>query len=377
MKIIDVTQSLVTEISPNKMPKQTSVEFDEFDEFDKYDDTLRPISGFGYIAGTGLNGKPAKFAVKHISDAHEYVILLPAPKIKSQYLNLAAQILAFIWLDEENYSKVNINFSKINNATNAEQLRSALSQQRINLSKSNPNLDETFVSLVRDATYHLQTHMLISGDKWPWMLSTSATANFASNKPDDYIKVGQLGYVPEEIGFDNSDQVIRCADVLDAAVDSAYQGQSLMWALYYGLITHTHRNLMSHGSHSPGAAKTWSRLGESKGVRIWALDDPLLISQVYPTISTASELKVTINGRVNSVYKSSLDLTLLAVSRGSIVDKVLEKIAVATQQREKPVKKTSRPKPTTEVDEEQTQISEPLTDTTGLSSWRGFCPVAE
>ena len=371
MKIVDVTQSLVTEISPNKMPKQISVDKDYF-----ADDTLRPISGFGYIAGTGLNGKPAKFAVKHISEAHEYVILLPEPKIKSQYLNLAAQILAFIWLDEANYSKVNINFSKINNATNAEQLRSALSQQRINLSKSNPNLDETFVSLVRATTIHLTTHMLISGDKWPWMYD-SAKTNFASNKPGDYIKVGQLGYVPEEIGFPDSDQVIRCADVLDAAVDRAYQGQSLMWALYYGLITHTGRNLMSHGSHSPGAAKTWSRLGESKGVRIWALDDPLLISQVYPTISTASELKVTINGRVNSVYKSSLDLTLLAVSRGSSVDKVLEKIAVATQQREKPVKKTSRPKPTTEVDEEQTQISEPLTDTTGLSSWRGFCPVAE
>ena len=369
MKIVDVTQSLVTEVTPNKISKRTSVYRDVHD-------TLQPISGFGYIAGTGLNGKPAKFAVKNISEETEYVILLPAPKIKSQYLNLAAQILAFIWLDAENYSKVNINFSKINNATNAEQLRSALSQQRINLSKSNPNLDETYLSLYQDATNYLITHMLPSVDKWPWMYDLAKT-NFASNKPGDYIKVGEMGYATAVIGLEDSDKVIRCAEVLGAAVVTAYQGQSLMWALYYGLITHTGRNLMSHGSHSPGAAKTWSRLGESKGVRIWALDNPILISQVYPTISTASELTVTINGGVNSVYKSSLDLTLLAVSRGSGVDKLLEKIATKTQQRENPVKKTSRPKPTTEVDEEQTQISEPLTATTGLSSWRGFCPVAE
>ena len=107
MKIVDVTQSLVTEVTPNKISKRISVHRDVYD-------TLQPISGFGYIAGTGLNGKPAKFAVKNISEETEYVILLPAPKIKSQYLNLAAQILAFIWLDAENYGIVNINFSKIN-----------------------------------------------------------------------------------------------------------------------------------------------------------------------------------------------------------------------------------------------------------------------
>ena len=371
MRISELTehrQSKVTEISANTISKNIRV------PAFVYSGEIKPIPGFGHISGTGLNGKPMNFAVKLRPAEAEYLILLPAPKIKLQYINLAAQIMAFTQMEDTFY--VNVNFSEINVATNTEQLQSALSQQRKKLGKS---LEGDFLWLVKDAADNLQTRVFPIAHRWPWMVSTSAnTANFASNEPDDYIKVGHMEYETANINL-VSDKVIPSDVVQSASVDRAYQGQSLMWALYYGLIIHTGRNLMSYGSHSPGAAKTWSRLGASKGVRIWALDGyPRdITSRVYPTISTASELKVTINGRVKSVYKHSVELTLLAVTQGSEADKRLEKIAAATKTQEKPSKQPPSIPPTTEVDEEQNQVSEPLTDTTGLSSWRGFCPMAE
>ena len=372
MRISELTehrQSKVTEISANTISKK--IQLPAF----VYAGEIKPIPGFGHISGTGLNGKPMNFAVKLRPASSSYLILLPAPKIKLQYINLAAQIMAFTEMKDF----YQVNFSEINVATNTEQLQSALSQQRNKLGERDPDFERNFLWSVKDATVNLKTRVFPIAHRWPWMLSTSAnTANFASNKPADYIKVGRMEYETANIALE-SDKVIPSVIVESASVDSAYQGQSLMWALYYGLIIHTGRNLMSHGSHSPGAAKTWSRLGESSGVRIWALDGyPRYInSRVYPTISTETELKTTINGRVKSVYKHSVELTLLAVSRGSEADKLLENIANETQQREKPSKKPPSIPSTTEVDEEQNQISEPLTDTTGLSSWRGFCPVAE
>lgn len=67
-------------------------------------------------------------------------------------------------------------------------------------------------------------------------------------------------------------QNIRAYSVNRAVVVPRYQGQGIGEALYHGLITLLDINLLSNGSHSPGARKLWLKLAKDPSIKAYGFD---------------------------------------------------------------------------------------------------------
>lgn len=108
-----------------------------------------------------------------------------------------------------------------------------------------------------------------------------------------------------------------------------YQGQRIGYELYKGLVTLMGVNLLSVGSHSPGARKLWARLSKDPAISAYGIDvGKTLVFKVKPN-KKGNELTSTAKGI--KVYSDLEDVPvgLILVKKGSKDDQNLHRMLLA------------------------------------------------